>query len=188
MQIAWLAELPFQTGWFIGRAFGLPVVFLGFIAYALTAFSRKFKTRVKSVIRLLLSVGFMIAAFLFSLFTLEAAKDVDYDLTQLVPAPLSAAVSAGCSSLSASAARPVAVAVAALGVVEQHAALISKAMVAVVLAPLFTYGVRSFLRTLRWLLCCPPNFVHGLCCGLVGSFEYIACAVSLRNHSKHPQW
>jgi len=181
-----IADLPYQSGWLLGRALGLPFLFIGYLAYALTAFSRRLKRHVKSAIRLLLSFAFFIFAFLFSLVVLQACKEVDYDLRELAPAQLSSALNAARHSVASLASHNVTV--AALSYAEQHASLISKAIVAVLLAPLFTNGIPAFVGTLRWLLFFPPNFLNGVARGFCGSFEYLTCAVSLRHHHKHPEW
>jgi hypothetical protein len=181
-----IAELPFNAGWFLGRAAGLPVLLFGFLVYAATAFSRKLKKHVKSILRLVLSLTFSVSVFIFSLAVLEAAKEVEYDLRELIPAHARHATSALGAHLSKLLASSWSV--SALAYIQDNSSFISRAMVAALLVPLFTYGITAFLATMRWFICLIPNILLGFFRGFWGSFEYILCAMSLSNHRSHPEW
>ena len=178
--------IPFGAGWIIGRALGLPILLVGFLLYAGTAFSRKLKKNVKSVTRFVLSLLFSISMFLFSLFLLEAAKEADYDLRLLMPVGALSAFSATSDGLSIVLSHKFTV--SALAFVEDNKSFLSNALVAALLAPLFTRGIRAFLATLWWFICFLPNILHGFITGFIGSFEYAVCALSLTHHHKHAQW
>lgn len=181
-----IAELPLRTGWLLGRLVGLPVLLFGFFIYATTAFSRRFQKNVKAILRFLLSLAFSISVFLFSLAVLEAAKEVDYDLRELVPPRVHHVIMAVGGSLSHLVTHRWCV--AATDYVQDNLSFVSKAIVAAVLAPLFTYGIPAFLVTIRWFICLIPNLLLGFYRGFCGCFEYIICAVSLTNHRNHPEW
>jgi uncharacterized membrane protein YesL len=181
-----IADLPFNAGLLVGRLLGLPALSLGFVLYACTAFSRKMNKSVKSAVRFALSLLFCISVFLTSLAVLEAAKESDYDLRQLVPVPLHTAFAALGTLLSGVLAHRWVV--SAVDFVQEYRSFISNAVVAAFLVPLFTNGIRAFLATLRFSLCALPNMLHGMFRGFCGSFEYLLCAVSLTNHQKHPEW
>ena len=181
-----IADLPFNVGWVVGRLVGLPALALGFLLYACTAFSRKMSKHVKSAVRFALSLVFSISVFLISLAVLEAAKESDYDLRQLVPVQLHTAFAALGALLSSAFAHPWVV--LAVDVAQEYRSFISNAVVAAFLVPLFTNGLRAFLATLRFTLCALPHMLHGVFRGFCGSFEYLFCAVSLTNHQKHPEW
>ncbi len=178
--------IPFGAGWIIGRALGLPIFLVGFLLYAGTAFSRKLKKNVKSVTRFVLSLLFSISMFLFSLFMLEAAKEADYDLRLLMPVGLLSALSATSDGLSIVLSHKFTV--SALALAADNKSFLSNALVAALLAPLFTRGIRAFLGTLRWFICLLPNVLHGFITGFIGSFEYAVCSLSLTNHHRHAQW
>jgi hypothetical protein len=180
------AGLPFNAGLLAGRAAGLPVLLPGYLLYAITAFSRKFKKSVRSAYRFVLSLVFSISMFLFSLVALEAAKEADYDLREIVPLRVRHALSAASDTISTALNHSWTVAI--LTHVEGTKSLISNAIVAALLVPLFTHGIRAFLSTLWWFICFFPNMLRGFLWGFGGSFEYAFCAVSLTNHHKHPGW
>jgi hypothetical protein len=181
-----IADLPFNVGWLVGRLAGLPVLLLGYLLYACTAFSRKMNKHAKSAVRFALSLVFSISVFLTSLAVLEVAKESDYDLRELVPVPLHNAFAALGKLLSSALAHPWVV--SAVDFVQEHRSFISNAVVAAFLVPLFTNGIRAFLAALRFSLCALPNMLHGMFRGFCGCFEYLLCAVSLTNHQKHPEW
>lgn len=178
--------IPFGAGWIMGRALGLPIVLVGFLLYAGTAFSRRLKKNVKSVTRFVLSLLFSISMFLFSLFLLEASKEADYDLRLLMPVGVLSAFSATSDGLSIVLSHKLTV--SALAFVEDNKSFLSNALVAALLTPLFTRGIRAFLATLWWFICFLPNILHGFITGFIGSFEYAVCALSLTHHHKHAQW
>jgi hypothetical protein len=181
-----IAELPFRAGCVLGRAAALPVLFLGFLIYAATSFSRKLKKNVKSVLRFVLSLAFSISAFLLSLAALQAAKEVEYDLRQLLPPQAHSVAAAVGGSLSSLLAQRWCV--LALEYAQEYLPFASKAVVAAILVPLFTNGIPAFLATMRWFICLIPNFLLGFYRGVSSCFEYIICAASLTNHRNHPDW
>jgi hypothetical protein len=180
------AGLPFNAGWYVGRALGLPVVLVGYLLYAVTAYSRKLKEYVKSVIRFVLSLMFSISVFLFSLVALEAAKEADYDLRLIVPVHTRQALSAASDYVFSLLTHRWAA--SSLEYLQDNKSFISNAIVAAMLVPLFTRGIRAFLDTLLWFICLLPNILHGFFRGFWGSFDYAVCAFSLTNHPKHPEW
>ena len=126
-----------------GRFVGLPVVLAGYLLYTITAYSRKLKEYVKSVLTFVLNLMFFISVFLFSLVVLESAKEADYDLRLIVPVHTRQALSAASYYVLRMLTHRCAA--SSLVYLQDNKSFISNAVVAAMLVPLFT---RAFLDTL----------------------------------------